>query len=351
MSLTQRIKNPYDVLGAWMRQTFPRTRPFLKEVREAQQARPLLCGLPAGTAPSHHALIGMAMDYRLRCTLALLDVRDTVAWQGAWRGLPSIFVMYTDGTTEHILPPFPTDMHTLMDEWMTKPEVRGVVGNESEADDAQAVAVSQAFARLNDWLQQVRPDLQVPDHDAERTLCRHCLWLAVCERIAREGRSPYLLELIETLFGPDGLWDAGAADRFPAYFVDDMAQMTRAWDTDILDVLRAPPLILNPTFAGSIDAGGADADLVSGHCLWDIKCTVKDSVPGWQLYQLLGYALLDYEDRYALQDAGFFLPRRALPLQWPLQELMDGMHGGRVNIQALRCTVRDMLHSDRHDRA
>ena len=44
------------------------------------------------------------------------------------------------------------------------------------------------------------------------------------------------------------------------------------------------------------------------------------------LYQLIGYALLDYEDEYHINDVGIYLTRQAKTLQWELNELLDRLH-------------------------
>jgi hypothetical protein len=70
------------------------------------------------------------------------------------------------------------------------------------------------------------------------------------------------------------------------------------------------PAILNPTFAGSAKVGGADADLVLGDTLVEIK-TSTDVQKRFRdiLYQLLGYVLLDYPDEHSIRSVSVYFAR------------------------------------------
>ncbi len=86
------------------------------------------------------------------------------------------------------------------------------------------------------------------------------------------------------------------------------------------------PVHLNPTFKGSGDIGGADADLILNECLLDIKTTVVPKITNTMLYQLIGYVLLDYEDEYHIKEVGIYLARQGKTLRWDLNELLDRLH-------------------------
>ena len=60
----------------------------------------------------------------------------------------------------------------------------------------------------------------------------------------------------------------------------------------------AKPLLLNPTFGkASALVGGADADVIAGDLLTDIKTTKSDEIEGKHLDQLFGYLLLARKHR------------------------------------------------------
>ena len=81
--------------------------------------------------------------------------------------------------------------------------------------------------------------------------------------------------------------------------------------------------VLNPTFEGSGDIGGADADVILDNCLLDIKSTVKAGIQKLWLYQLLGYVLLDYSDRFELSMVGFYMARQGKFMEWPIDNLLE----------------------------
>ena len=87
-------------------------------------------------------------------------------------------------------------------------------------------------------------------------------------------------------------------------------------------------VICGPEFAGSHAVGGADADLIVGSCLYDVKTSVdpRKRLPS-HLRQLIGYVLLDWDDEYALQQAGFYFSRQATFVSWPLSKLLSGCTG------------------------
>ena len=83
---------------------------------------------------------------------------------------------------------------------------------------------------------------------------------------------------------------------------------------DDYNYLIALPHTLNPTFEGSRDVGGADADLVVNGTLIDIKTTVRPEIkPDW-IRQLLGYVLLDYSVRHQIKAIGLYMARQGYPL-------------------------------------
>lgn len=84
--------------------------------------------------------------------------------------------------------------------------------------------------------------------------------------------------------------------------------------------------VSGPTFSGSRDVDGADADLVVDHLLLEIKthanpaATARDT-----LRQLVGYLLLDYGDSYKLARAGVYYVRQARLIQWRIPDLLQAL--------------------------
>lgn len=113
---------------------------------------------------------------------------------------------------------------------------------------------------------------------------------------------------------------------------------------------RLPPLespVLNPTFfEGSMDVGGADGDLISGDALIDIKARMKPEVKADDLFQLLGYVLLDYEDMWAIRKVAVYLARQGRYLEWGLDELAGRAHAEN-DLARLRRSFRRFVGSER----
>ena len=105
--------------------------------------------------------------------------------------------------------------------------------------------------------------------------------------------------------------------------------------------LPASGAIIGPTFAGSGVIGGADADLIIDHRLYDIKTTEKprEKFPE-KLRQLIGYALLDWDDKYALTDVGFYFSRQATYMSWTLSRLLTQCTGPPVSTRRPKELIR-----------
>ena len=104
----------------------------------------------------------------------------------------------------------------------------------------------------------------------EHLLCRHCLVLANLESAFRAG--PHVTEGTPLLQKRDPTVDDLLAVHGEEA-VADMAAQSRLFLETAADRLTGPH-VLNPTFDGSADVGGADADLILDTTLIDIKSTV-----------------------------------------------------------------------------
>ena len=75
-------------------------------------------------------------------------------------------------------------------------------------------------------------------------------------------------------------------------------------------------------FRGGRDVGGADGDLILDGCLIDIKTTIKPIITKLYLYQIIGYALLDYDDTHKIHKLGLYMTRQNELLEWTVSELL-----------------------------
>jgi hypothetical protein len=101
---------------------------------------------------------------------------------------------------------------------------------------------------------------------------------------------------------------------------------------------------IGPTFAGS-ELINADADLIAGGLLLDLKTSSKLSLAVVDLFQVIGYALLDFEDAFRVAELGIFAARYGYLAAWELDDLLDELAGREMNIHAVRDGFRRLLES------
>ncbi len=65
------------------------------------------------------------------------------------------------------------------------------------------------------------------------------------------------------------------------------------------------------------------------------------------LLQLVGYALLDFNDDYQITELGMFAARFAYLATWPLAALLGEMAGHDVNLPDTRDAFRRLLQAGR----
>lgn len=102
-------------------------------------------------------------------------------------------------------------------------------------------------------------------------------------------------------------------------------------------------MIANPTFLGSSDVGGADADLIVDDRLIEIKTTKRKSLDRVTAYQLVGYLLLDYDDKYGINRLGFYASRVPALILWPAEGAIAVMSNGRETVGSLRRNLKKLL--------
>lgn len=111
--------------------------------------------------------------------------------------------------------------------------------------------------------------------------------------------------------------------------------------------LLSGPAVLNPVFGGSRLVGGADGDLVVHGCYIDIKAAADPEklAPSHWRWEILGYVLLDDEDRLDLHDLGVYLPRQVMLVTRSLDEHMSFLAGDddRPSLAQARAEFQDML--------
>ena len=192
--------------------------------------------------------------------------------------------------------------------------------------------VAGFFGALDRAVDAIDPHRRRPTAAEELALGRFCLLLGAFELAFRNPLAwppPYLGGA-----RPDGVRDL--LERVPDGWAQDVAALGAAF-AERHAAWRGAGAVLNPKFAGSTDIGGADADLITDGCLWEIKTTKRRGAQGEWLRQLIGYALLDYEDVHAIDRLGLRLPRQGTQHSWPVAVLIAELSGrGDLDLPSLR---------------
>jgi hypothetical protein len=319
MSLTAELDKKASPVTRWFNDWLPNAKPISADwnerVRSASTLRPKTDQRIPGT-------VGTAFDYRLRYSLAVTPLHDLTAASGM-----------------RLLDPLRGRERGAR----VAPDPSLTLEGTHQASMGPILGLIDDFERgLSTTIAELAPIGRVLDEAQEQLLCRYCYLLGLFEEIYRAGsriNSPLFLltsdaTLIDLLALPPQIW------------VDDLCSLSRLL-ASFLPELASRPLFLNPTFAGSREIGGADADLISGGSLLDIKTTVDPKFTRTRLlYQLLGYVLLDYEDAYEIRAVGVYLSRQGLLIKWPLTELLPTLLDGRsIALDELRKSFREAVRA------
>jgi hypothetical protein len=335
MSLTSHLDNKQSPVRQFLYTRFPHTRKILTPCRQILASTTIT--LPPTFDGSYPwSIIGMALDYRIRYYFAASPVTDLVAYQGVQ------------------LIPIPTE-HPDREFWEAiLPQVWGRI-------------FDSYFAQLESDIQSIQPTRRKLTCSEEELLTQHCIILALCEQLYRSANMSNLLLTAlykawteqEALFL--SLYQSWSEEEpFPtaelqpimsyilkipqSNWISDLCTLSWRFYEQYSDLL-SQKAILNPTFDGSMDVNGADADLIVNGCLIEIKTTKISQVKGEWLYQLLGYALLDYTDRYHLNEVAIYMARQAVLLRWPLDELLSIMANDTLEpLHELRSRFRSLIN-------
>ena len=292
MSLTSLLKERGSPLRATFRDLLPDAPRFVTALNRELGSHPL--NTPR---PPDPALSGTALDYRLRYMLVTMRSQETVASAGALRMLLAL----------------------------KRPPVEA--------------ALVRYFKDLDGIVGGFDPVGQLLSDEHERLLAAHCVVLAYCEQFFRSGRSR-LFDVASS----SGTLPTDLLTLAPAETVADVMSVSRSFFDRQYSALSGRLVLANPTFDGSRDVSGADADIVAGDSLVDFKSTIQDRpIEGDDLYQLLGYVCLDYSDKYRIRRAGFSLLRRDVLLEWDLASLVLKLSGGRTTLSLLKERIRSAI--------
>jgi hypothetical protein len=177
-------------------------------------------------------------------------------------------------------------------------------------------------------------------------LYRACWGLALLTEVYRRG--PDIAAM-----GPIGRLPRKSAQSLlqaaPDVGLEQLAALRVVMESALLSAVgsRRGLWAIGPVFAGSqIMRGGAD--LIAGGLLVELKTTTKKPSLGvTDLWQLLGYVLMDYVDEFAITDVALFSARYGYLAQWSLGELLPKLAARPKTETALRAEFRALLEACR----
>lgn len=278
LSLSSHLENRGSPVRRWLEERFPETRGVTREANRQLRGGEPSCPIPR-VAEADASLVGTAIDYLLRARLRVTSIGRTVATN-------AVQFLSRDPTI-----------------------------------DMRAIEIEREAVTGIKRLRPSRRDLT----DSEwRELCVYCLVLARFEQFLRIGPIPAVEErLIAPLRRCLGL-DDFVPLAFTSATIQDLEQVGRAAWEEHGSWRNARPLVLNPPFEQSMALGGADADLIVGRRLIDLKATTTPGIVGrFELWQLLGYALADTNDEYGIREVGIAALRWRSDISWPVEELLS----------------------------
>lgn len=196
---------------------------------------------------------------------------------------------------------------------------------------------------------------------SEDLLLRGCWALALLAEVFRMGpvplplRSPLRGLDLETIDG-DALLDLATPDALA-----EISELRSVARHKLLPHLaeRTGLWAVGPTFEGS-KLMPADADLVADGLLVELKTglgaklqdgTRRCRLDAKVLYQMIGYALLDFDDSYQIDSIGLYEARYGHLAIWKLQDLLDETAPRQVHIAHERERLRALLDNDQVGRS
>ena len=374
MSLSREVENPQSPVGRFLREFFPakNNRSLLAEIHGQLDVPELSCRLEESTPSWVHSIIGQAIDYRIRYHFDNTPANQfSMALEGAWavtrtneffdalRADPSRFPDYmitpfgdTPKNREYVIfsdIEIDEGNYSIWSRSTRKSYIRPSMLSalyQARYPDLEYLPLDCTlgfFGYLDQISEKIAAHRRRPTPEEELDLARLCLVLSVFESLRRSGGRGWPPQF----FGEKLPQNATELiNTIPILWVEDVASLATTF-VEHHSAWRGASAVLNPVLPGARDVGGADGDLIIDGCLWEIKTTMRERARGRWLYQLLGYVILDYENEYAIDRAGFLFPRQNKSIHWSLPALIRRLSGRTdLSMACLRQQLSRRLRSE-----
>jgi hypothetical protein len=283
-----------------------------------------------GTLPNPHAhgvvsrLVGTAIDYRLRAYFRRNVHRSSIIQQGlrTLQVCDSLKVPLGAGNGYF-------EWKLIKNRWRTSRGRR--TGTRLMASFERTTAKIELRQRL-------------AAHTEER-MCRFAVLFAYLDWI---GRSPGGTSAIERMMVLGESTVSKILSAMDSAIVADVVLLSGAFFERHQDLIKgARKVVIGRSLLGSADVlGGADFDIIIDGCLFDFKTTLKPKVTTEVLRQLVGYWLLDYENRHQVETVAVLLVRQGHLQRFNIRDLSTS----EVPPDIIRSKFRDGLRQDRASR-
>jgi hypothetical protein len=127
-------------------------------------------------------------------------------------------------------------------------------------------------------------------------------------------------------------------------WVDDVTTMVSGLQDD-LHAIGRDGVVFGPSLAGSRDVGKAEADLIAGDTLIEIKATKEVAPSRKVLCQIAAYLLLDYTDEYSIRHVGLLSGRWGTYKTWEAEAYLAKLAGAirRLDLEDVRAEFESAL--------
>ncbi len=297
MSLTSELRSSDSTVSNFFSKHFPYTEDLVRELNDDIETRQII--IEPRVPINDSGLIGTAFDYRARFYFTGYDTHKTLAFEGAkdflhW-GHERALIYELFSTFEN-------------DTWRIRPENRRLTRAQEDQINTNCLILA--------YFEQQFRTRWTPDYSG----INKATWL-----ILVAGKNARSAESLKTI----------VRRSYSAHLIE-MKMLSYQFFNDMRRSLKKP-VVLNPIFDGSRDVGGADADIIIGKALYELKTSRPRRPFSRKLFwQLLGYTLLDYSDEYKINRIGCYFPRHGYHRVWRLSEIMYRLSRKRRSLNSWR---------------
>ncbi|BCF86705.1 hypothetical protein RQCS_62500 (plasmid) [Rhodococcus qingshengii] len=303
VSLTTQINSPDSPFMRFAQRSIPNSSAVTTVHDGVHRAAVKTKSSHTGTRPDW-GLIGTAIDFRLRLAFTTADLVPLSARRG-----------YADLSRS-----YPESSSLLVD-----------------LATATAVVLADAAPFAADRI-------ELPE-SLENDLIRLCVVAGQLDQLYRNY--PFVIDKTPLLKGGSIVTFEQACAQVPWFVIDQIHDQVSIANTGL------GPLHANATradagmsFAGSHLIGGADADLLVDGLLLDFKSThATTTISKSDVYQLAGYALLDFDDEHHIERVGIYWTRHGVMRTFTLPTFFRVL-GATAPLADLRAELRADLDAD-----